>query len=791
MCQVTSTGDCPLVGGEEVLSPSVSVDQWSKMYTDVSLPWPLVSPLSSPTRPPPTGPSSTGIPPNQRSQGDAQASLDSMPDEMTAYEHDVLLVHVVQDDAGLLFEDPGLLFEDPGLLLEDPGLLLEDPGLLLQDPGLLLEDPGLLLEDLRSTLKPSPLENARPHTIEEESDGSPSWPATQSPSPSTSWPTEPAVGQYCRYYFSETLSCVFNVCWFLHSPVEGDEKFCVESVLRFLKNPRCLQKACAVFTDYYQKNPPGVWFSNHVMSHLLWALLEAGLYRDIHSVLGIALAHNIPVDHQPLHEFLLELFNVVREKSLTAILPDLMRLLSQAPVPGLPPCAPMSPAFQGNAPSAMLGSHMLLPPATNDNIVALDGFQECLNLAHAIVEVKLCTKHQNWLRLGLVLRWACRASLLPADREQLSGRVAVALLTESHTLPVPFVPFTDPFRQECDDGLTKNTLGRIGVSLMYRYHKTQQWVKGRRVAEVLSGFRVAFSTLKGLFGDASAVSRCGLVTVAAELFLQTGSIEGALDTLRDDAWFLASGSWPCEPGDLEKRSHLLMRLAENTSRQAALEILSNLPGLQDVPQEVLLEVPQESVDVSRYAAVFHAHLQACVDRQMLPVASDLAELILLKGLTVEAGLLQTLLNRLGNTNSWFAARKLFRRALNGGYYPGVCVPRVLWSLCVPSTLGEMEMALCLEMFITVNHDSLLHLADDAGGLCITLKRSQTDETLYLAACSRLYSAAGALQPKLAVHFWAANPLQERVFALDTLSARLWLEHNHVWANQMWSRLSWQ
>jgi len=49
----------------------------------------------------------------------------------------------------------------------------------------------------------------------------------------------------------------------------------------------------------------------------------------------------------------------------------------------------------------------------------------------------------------------------------------------------------------------------------------------------------------------------------------------------DNEWFLASRLWPCEPSDLEKRTHLLMRLAENTSHRDKLEILSNLPGLEE------------------------------------------------------------------------------------------------------------------------------------------------------------------------------------------------------------------
>lgn len=57
-------------------------------------------------------------------------------------------------------------------------------------------------------------------------------------------------------------------------------------------------------------------------------------------------------------------------------------------------------------------------------------------------------------------------------------------------------------------------------------------LQGRKVAEVLSFSKVNYSVQKGLFGNEDRASRCFLVTVATELFLLSGSIEGALNTLR-------------------------------------------------------------------------------------------------------------------------------------------------------------------------------------------------------------------------------------------------------------------
>ena len=55
---------------------------------------------------------------------------------------------------------------------------------------------------------------------------------------------------------------------------------------------------------------------------------------------------------------------------------------------------------------------------------------------------------------------------------------------------------------------------------------------------MLSTSKVNYTTLKGLFGNENGASRCYLLTVATELFLLSGSVEGALNTLRGTVWQL-------------------------------------------------------------------------------------------------------------------------------------------------------------------------------------------------------------------------------------------------------------
>ncbi|XP_073318978.1 uncharacterized protein topaz1 isoform X2 [Pagrus major] len=578
---------------------------------------------------------------------------------------------------------------------------------------------------------------------------------------------------YCRQYFSESLSCGFKMCHFQHVPVEGDEKFCVETVSRFIKNPMCLQKAGAVFTGYYHNNPPGVYFSMPVLLNLLWALLKASLVSDVFSVLSVSLAHKIV----PGHEFLLALFNLVREKGLMGFVPELIQLTSKMASAGLVlsldclDCVKNTPEVQQTvSPNSLSGNHKLSTSAP---------FPEYLNLAHAIVEIELCTKQEDWRRMGEVFKSNCPSSHRPNHMEQISGRIAIALLSESKDkLSLPFATFAETVCQnEGEDSLVKNFLGRIGVSLMLRYYKTHQWAKGRRVVEVLSTSKVNYATMKGLFGNEDGASCCYLVTVATELFLLSGSVEGALNTLRENKWFLSSSLWPCEPADLESRARVLMRLAEKTSHRDTLDILCNLPGLKE---------PNDLINISRYCPLFNSHLQVCVDRQKLPVASDTVDFMLSKNLAVDQAMLQILLHKLAKQNLWLRAREVFRHSLSVGYYLGVSAPPGFMALIVPCELGEVELALTFEMLITVNA-TVLHLSETTPCcLSITLKRTQSCESEYLSAGSRLLSAACILQPKLLIHYKAVNSSQEQVFTLDISSARCWLRHNHLWAKEVWA-----
>uniref|UniRef100_A0A4W5N8A7 Protein TOPAZ1 n=1 Tax=Hucho hucho TaxID=62062 RepID=A0A4W5N8A7_9TELE len=586
---------------------------------------------------------------------------------------------------------------------------------------------------------------------------------------------------YCKYYFSMS-DCFHKTCWFLHVPKRGDEKFCVETVLRFVRssNPVCLQRAVSVFTSYYQSSPPGVYHTPLVLNSLLAALLKAGFLSDIITVLHVSTAHNI----LPSPAFLLALFDYVGEKD-QSVLPELIQLTSKMVDAGLglnvDQCERVLHMFLQSPqyhPTDSPGNYTT-KPGNHRSMNTEAPTPEALSLAHALVE--LCSQQEDWGRLGVVFRSICHSHRSLVELQHFSGCVAIALLEgDKDRLALPFASFSETVYQETEDweaGLIKTFLGRIGVSLMFRYHKTQQWAKGRRLVDVLSRLKVNYSTLKGLFGNEDGASRCRLITIATELFLRSDSVEGALNTLRDNEWFLSSCVWPCSVEDVAERTTVLVRLAEKTSHRDTLEVLTNLPGLKE---------PADLADISIYGCLFNDHLKSCVDRQTVTVASDTLGFMLSKSLAVDPLLLHTLLHKLGKQNIWLRARALFKQALCLGYYPGVkSVPGSL-ALTVPCSLGEMEIALAFEMVLTLNATTILNTTDTPQSIIVTLKRTGDSESEYLAAGSRLLSAAIVPNPKLTVHYTAVNSCQEQLFTVDSHTARRWLRHNHTWANEVWT-----
>lgn len=133
--------------------------------------------------------------------------------------------------------------------------------------------------------------------------------------------------------------------------------------------------------------------------------------------------------------------------------------------------------------------------------------QSVIVFTPAFLFLQLCSKQEDWRRMGEVFKSNCPSSQHLTHMEKISGRIAIALLSESKDkLSLPFGTFAETgtnrlcnitfvmtnspcwflmiwlflflvCQNEGEDSLVKSFLGRIGVSLMLRYHKTHQWAK--------------------------------------------------------------------------------------------------------------------------------------------------------------------------------------------------------------------------------------------------------------------------------------------------------------------------
>ncbi|KAL7849627.1 hypothetical protein SRHO_G00189760 [Serrasalmus rhombeus] len=592
---------------------------------------------------------------------------------------------------------------------------------------------------------------------------------------------KPSPLSYCRFYFSEHHSCLRNMCWFLHLPRDEDEKFCMDTVQKFCRagSPSLVQRAVEVFVGYYRTNSPGVSFSQNIVNSLLSSLLNLALLTDLLPVINTLLSHN----RAPPPDLVMVLYEQVRERGQLSLVPELIFLTSKMIDAGCVFTVNQCEMMQSELQMLQVPrQQMVIFHAVKCRALATNPLTaEVSALSEAVVQIEVCKQQENWPGLASVFCRVCASRYSAGELARFCCRVTTALLKEpKDKLTLPYEPFAESVCQEVpSDRLVKSFLGRVGVSLMFRYHRMHDWAKGVKLVLVMSRLHVEFSKLKGLFGNEDGMSRCQVITMATELFLQSGSIEGALNVLRADEWFVSSSTWPCDQADVENRRRVLIVLAGKTSHRDTLEVLSNLPGLRQ---------PLDGVQLGEYSGVFNAHLQKCMMNQALLVAADTLEFMLMQGISAEPSQLQNVIHKLGRQNVWSRGRSLFKRALCAGYYSEVLCERD--SLSLPCSLSEIEMTLAFEMFITCVRSSLQIPGDPSSPLLITLRRSScgeaVKESVYLAAGCRLLSAALIPNPKLSIRYVAVNQHQEQFFHLDHSSAARWLSHNQTWAQEMWA-----
>ncbi|ROL42106.1 Testis- and ovary-specific PAZ domain-containing protein 1 [Anabarilius grahami] len=287
------------------------------------------------------------------------------------------------------------------------------------------------------------------------------------------------------------------------------------------------------------------------------------------------------VTEKPPPEIMLAVFKLVRERGLINTVPELILLTSKIVEAGCVFSVDQCEVMQSHL-------QMLQTPRQQMDIflavkcralVTNPNTSELSDLAQAVVRVEMLKHQDDWAGLALVFCGVCVGSHSPTELLRFCCCVTMALLKEpKDKLVLPYELFAESVYVQditavvrARSDITKRMLNAVGPSSV---------LEGVKLVSVMFRLHIEFITQKGIMGNEHRVSRCQLVTVATELFLHSGSIEGALKMLRGDGWFVSSSMWPCEQADIESRKHIMTLLAGKTSHRDTFEILTNLPGLR-------------------------------------------------------------------------------------------------------------------------------------------------------------------------------------------------------------------
>nr|XP_048280064.1 protein TOPAZ1 isoform X2 [Myodes glareolus] len=309
-------------------------------------------------------------------------------------------------------------------------------------------------------------------------------------------------------------------------------------------------------------------------------------------------------------------------------------------------------------------------------------------------------------------------------------------------------------------------------------------VEGRKVLDTLYELKIHFTSLKGLTGPEKVAPRCQIVNVAVEIFIKSGSLDGAIWVLRESEWIINTPVWPCDRMDVLNRHNLLCTIAheilgKNLYRQT-FEVLRNLPGFQN---------SQDTVEVSQYSLLFNKLLDACIESNSLGISSCVAEFMVSKSIPIDFSFLRRLITSLGRSCLWLKARTHYKSALSLGCYPPLEGNLNRKILLIPSYLSEIEMLLAIEIFLVSNASSIQSPGPSTQVLQIVLKRSEESKPQnkddYQAAVERLIMAARISDPKLFIKHMTVNIYKEQVYSLEQRSALKWLKENLKWAGNIW------
>ncbi|KAK2515938.1 Topaz1 [Columba guinea] len=593
--------------------------------------------------------------------------------------------------------------------------------------------------------------------------------------------------KYCKFYFMTLRGCERGKCWFRHVPEQGDEKICMAILRTYIsiKESSLLKRAVQIFVKYYREVTPGVDFASQVLNDLLISLLKSCLLQEVFQILNVT----VQINTLPAVDVLLKVFEHVASLNVRDAVPALISTFCKLIDAGM-----LLELEHFDCIIKFL--HQLQVSSQEINIVLniKSRFQErhfekkwLFDFNLAVAEIQHCKEKSDWTKLGALYVNARTGCEHFDDLQKLSLCVAEILTRDSET-DRPGVPFCD-----FADAVIKNSqhneadrifIGRIGISVMYSYHKVLQWIKGRKVLDKLHELQIHFTVLKGLIGAERLASRCQIVNKAAEIFLKTGSLDGATWVLRESEWTTNGPLWPCDKVDILNRHNLLCTLVHKSLKKSlyrqAFEVLQNLPGFQN---------HSDTIDVSQYSCLFNKLIKACFESKNLGVSSSAVDFMLSKNIAIDFFLLRGLITALGRSSLWSKARTYYKSALSLGCYPPLQGNLYHKLLMIPAYLSEVEMLLAIEIFLVSNASDIQSPTATSQSLQIILKRCEDqgvqNNSDYQAAAERLILAARLSDPKLFLKHMTMNVNMEKVYSLELASAVKWLQENMKWAAKVW------
>ncbi|NXR36400.1 TOPZ1 protein, partial [Zosterops hypoxanthus] len=595
--------------------------------------------------------------------------------------------------------------------------------------------------------------------------------------------------KYCRYYFMTLRGCERAKCWFCHVPGQGDEKICMAILRTYIsiKESGLLKRAVQIFVQYYKEVAPGVDFASEVLNDLLVSLLKNYLLQEVFQILNVT----VQIKTLPAVDVLLKVFEHVAYLNIRNAVPTLIntfcKLIDAGMFLELEHFDYIIKLLQ-----QLQVSSWEMTTVTNIKSRFKERYFEktwIFDFNLAVAEIQHCKEKRNWTKLGALYHNARTGCEHFDDLQKLFISIAEILAKDSETdrPGVPFCDFADAVMKNSHHNKADRLfIGRTGISVMYSYHKVLQWVKGRKVLDKLHELQIHFTHLKGLVGAGRSASRCQIVNKAAEIFLHSGNLDGAIRVLRESEWITDTPSSPCDKMDILNRHNLLCTIVHKYLRKSlyrqALEVLQNLPGLQK---------HSDTVDASQYSCLFNKLINACFENKNLGVSSSAVDFMLSKKMAIDFVLLRGLITALGRSFLWSKARTYYKNALSLGCYPELQGNLYHKLLNIPSYLSEIEMLLTIEIFLVSNASDIQSPRTTSLPLQIILKRfvcqiyTVQNNSAYHGAVERLSQAARLSDPKLFLKHMTVNVNMEEVFSLDHSSALKWLQENMKWAEKVW------